>query len=376
MTVCIPTALTHCGIEISNPARTNAYQLAGLLPSSIEWAGNVPPNAYLVANNAFATYTSPAADPAPWYDAAYPESANYYGFITDTVTGYGSPATRTGDARGGYIQGKSFNSEDLGSRVHEWKGVLLAGDAQALEYGKRWLANQLGASCSTCGTCETATKHYAPANAADWEDGRYVQYEVVTASGPDFVDIADTVATATFTLEAGNPGLYKNPVNYLSGVPLVQPSAGGVGCMPFDEWLCGVLPENNICLTIDPPPFGEIAPIIYFDARNGAASGIQVNMYEDCPGGEPGVNPRGITVPRLDLGWQLTIDSAKGIINAITPDGVLVNGSSLVRALDHADPFIRIRDCDQTGCVCVGVEHPCNGGLDTLVTFDAQLRFR
>lgn len=372
----MPPALELCGVEIANPARTYSYQ--HLFPSTLTWSGALPETAFLSGPSAYRAFADPATDPAPWHDQDHPESARFLGFLASDVTGYGSPASRTTTPRAGYLQGGSFNREHLDVREHEWTGTLIAQDAAGLEWGKRWLANVMGAACDTCGTCDSIVRVYAPETGIDWEEGRFLEYEVGVLSGPTYTPISETICGCTFTLGAGNPWLYKEPISAIVNQPLVAAVDDPGGCMPFQDWLCGELPQDNVCLTMLPPKEGEYGPIVYLDATLGAASGIIVTMYPDCPSeGVPDVTTgRGITIPRLDLGWQLVIDSAKGIINASDPDGRLLNGSNLVRALNHADPFLRIRDCDNTGCICVGVLHPCNGGEQTIVSMEYQQRMR
>lgn len=373
---CMPAAYTLCGLEVMEPGRFLDYHAAGLT-KSILIAGALSEMAYLNINGGGPeTYVSPADDPAPWYDPAQPASIEFLGMLAAALPGgYDSPATRSVTPRGGAIQGGSFDPEQLQPREHAWAAHMFASTPRGLDYGKKWLADVLGQVCVSCGVCDSAVRLYAPDDATVWEDGRWLQYEVSTTDGPHFDDKNEYVTLATWTVVAGNPYLFKEPVNVINGVPLIAPGAPG-DCIDFATWFCGDLGVDNTCVAIDPPTIGQLAPIITLDASDGAGSGIHILMYDDCPGGEPGVDPRGIMVPRLEQGWTLAIDSAKGVINATDPNGNLVSGSNMVEATGHADPFIVVSDCDDTGCICVGVDHACNQGENVTVTIDVQWRTR
>lgn len=372
--VCQPPSLVLCGNEVANPARTLSYHQAGLSPR-LQVSGALDPTAYQMTPGLPGVYNSPAGDPAPWYDPLLPSSADFLGFYASDVTGYdASHVTRDTDERGGFLGGASFQAENSGGRVHKWTGLLLAATPAGLQYGKRWLESQLGAICESCATCDSAVRVMSPGTGT-WEDGRYLEYEVATTAGPVYKDLDEYACQVEFTLVAGNPYLYKEPINVVAAEPLVS-LATGTSCMPFDQWLCGTAEGIDICLTVPVPNIGEYAPIVYLDGRGGGATGVHLLMYDDCPDGSPSGTARGVTVNQLLDGWQLVIDSAKGIITSIDPAGGLHNGANLVESTDHGDPFVVVASCDTQRCLCVGVDHPCNSGDNTLVSMDTQWRLR
>lgn len=81
--------LSFAEIEIVNEARLHAYATAMDFPPTCELEC-----ATLRTSLEHAVYTTPAADNAPWYDPAIPESADVAGFSLFSVTGLGSTISR------------------------------------------------------------------------------------------------------------------------------------------------------------------------------------------------------------------------------------------------------------------------------------------
>lgn len=367
---CTPAALKWCEIEVIDPARVDAYVKNGLGPPGFR-IGGLDPRAYQRSDASLRTFTSPSTDPAPWYDVATPESAEFLGIIADTPTGFGGVTTRESTDRLGYLGGVALSSERRQGRSSDWRVWIVGATVPGAQYGFTWLRNMLATACDSCTTCDAAVRLYF---GDTYQVGRWLQYEVALVSGPTVADDMGVVIEVTFTLLASNPYLYMEPVDAITDAPL-QGDSGFTECIPFDVWFCGTLPTTDVCIAIDRQLSGELAPILELDAALGGADGVHILMYDDCPDGQPGTTlPRGIFIPQLQAGWRISIDSAKGVINAWTPAGELVNGQSLVRTADHGDPFIRAATCDAARCICVGVDHPCGGGQDVLVNLQTQWR--
>jgi hypothetical protein len=137
--------------EIINNARTVAYLKAGYGPPNLQISGVACtcPNLQDLIECDASPYSSPAADPAPWYDSSIPESADFGGFYVTEFTGLGSTYSRnnvdkiTGGAVLGRLQPKS--------RTLTWRGFLFGRSDCAVQYGLRWMtANLRGANC-LCG---------------------------------------------------------------------------------------------------------------------------------------------------------------------------------------------------------------------------------
>lgn len=138
------------GGEVVNDARTIAYLENGFGPGSITINGGcVCPNIRELIDCGSAPYKSPALDPAPWYNASIPESADFAGFLSHDFTGLGSTFTRTKTDKitGGSILGPLRPQ----ARTLVWKGYLFGKSECAVQYGLRWLtANLIGTGCD-CG---------------------------------------------------------------------------------------------------------------------------------------------------------------------------------------------------------------------------------
>lgn len=138
------------GQEIVNDARTMAYLEAGYGPTSLRVSGGCacPRIRELIECNSD-PYASPSSDPAPWYDASVPESADFAGFLTTDFEGLGSTYTRTSTDKitGGAVLGRLRPQP----RTLTWKGLLFGRSDSAVQFGLRWLtANLRGTNCA-CG---------------------------------------------------------------------------------------------------------------------------------------------------------------------------------------------------------------------------------
>lgn len=144
------------GGEIVNSARTIAYIQNFSLPLTVDEECWCPSILDLLADCPNATgagpdgeYTFPSEDPAPWYDAAIPESGDFLGFLMTEFDGLGSTYTRgTFDTlQGGAVLGRLRPQ----ARVLTWRGYLFGRTCCAAEYGLRWLTAALAGG--TCGDC-------------------------------------------------------------------------------------------------------------------------------------------------------------------------------------------------------------------------------
>lgn len=145
------TAAFLSGEEIVNDGRTMAYLEAGYGPPGLQISGgcSCPSIRELIGCDS-EPYSSPISDPAPWYDASVPESADFAGFLTTDFKGLGSTYTRenvdkiTGGAVLGRLRPKS--------RSLVWRGYLFGRSECAVQYGLQWFtANLRGTNCSCTG---------------------------------------------------------------------------------------------------------------------------------------------------------------------------------------------------------------------------------
>lgn len=105
----------------------------------------------MITGGLASAYTTPATDPAPWYDADLPVSGEFLGLLVTGVEGIdGSTRTRnvTNAVGGGGVFGPS---RDL-PRVMTVTGVLIGSSCCGADYGLHWLGEALeGCSGSACG---------------------------------------------------------------------------------------------------------------------------------------------------------------------------------------------------------------------------------
>lgn len=135
------------GEEIINDARTLAYLNAGYGHPSLRVTGGCAcPRIRELIECDSDPYVSPIADPAPWYDSAVPESADFAGFLVTEFEGLGSTFTRanTDKITGGAVLGRLRPQ----ARTLTWRGYLFGRSDCAVQFGLKWLtANLKGTSC-------------------------------------------------------------------------------------------------------------------------------------------------------------------------------------------------------------------------------------
>lgn len=248
------TAAFLSGEEIVNDGRTMAYLAAGYGPTGLQISGGCAcPRIRELIGCDNSPYSSPLSDPAPWYDAAVPESADFAGFLTTEFKGLGSVYTRenvdklTGGAVLGRLRPKS--------RTLIWTGYLFGRSECAVQYGLRWLtANIKGTDCSCGGeeldvmiccpdltedppisTCvslpsiaqPTACSPFTEPNAfrtlkkVGLIDGPNIQSQRRIGCGSNCGNSSckqddSIILGVEFTLVAGNPYLYGCPVTVMS----------------------------------------------------------------------------------------------------------------------------------------------------------------
>lgn len=144
------------GAEIVNTQRTIAYINNFNLPIKIDadcWCPTLQdilrPCESATGAGPDGAYEFPSTDPAPWYDAAIPESGDFLGFLTTEFEGLGSTFARNrfDTLSGGAILGKLRPQ----ARELRWQGYLFGRTCCAAEYGLRWLTAELaGGVCDDC----------------------------------------------------------------------------------------------------------------------------------------------------------------------------------------------------------------------------------
>lgn len=228
------------GNELWNTARLNAY--IANVGSPFTTGGPVCSCETItprLLGEDFDAYTTPEADPAPWYDADTPESAEFLGFLPLSVTGTNdNPRARgvTNSVGGGGVFGPSRALP----RTITVTGLLLGTTCCGVDYGMQYLTEVLegctGDACdgdcfemyNCCPEPGTTPEQFAARN-------RRTFRRTALVSGPTEIkrdgngDCARSqcaaggdVVTVEFVLVAGTPWAWTDPVPLLD-VALPQP---------------------------------------------------------------------------------------------------------------------------------------------------------
>lgn len=259
------------GVEIANSARATAYGLAGLKPHTMQLYGcDCEDLAAMLGDD---PYRSPAADAAPWYDPAEPDSAEFGGLLVTTIDGLGpAPVQRGQTQRLG--DGAVLGRRRLGPRTIVVRGLLLGSSCCGVDYGLRWLASALdgalGCGSGSCGGDDLRYMTCCPVICED--DPAFTSYEecstpffrtlkeVGLIDGPNVIsEIGGACACCQgcpayeveFTLQAGRPHALREPVQVATGLtwdPL-PPTA----CI---EWSTDpdCISEADECALLEPTP--------------------------------------------------------------------------------------------------------------------------
>ncbi|MGW1840730.1 hypothetical protein [Streptomyces sp. NPDC002067] len=198
------------GTEIVNSARAAVYARGRGVPVQCD------PCPDIAAAVGDMPYLDPVTDEAPWYDAAVPESASLLGVLGLSVAGFDSspisrePTQLIGD--GAALGPMRRTHREIGYTV-----LLIAAEECALSYGLEWLSSALqGAACGSgaCGGDEMCLFSCCP---VDGERELRHLYDVGLLDGPQvtetkYLGSGAVLATVTFSLAAGTPWIYREPL--------------------------------------------------------------------------------------------------------------------------------------------------------------------
>lgn len=163
------------------------------------------------------TFTTPALDNAPWYNPAYPESAQALGFWITEWTGLDSGhVKRTSTPIGAYRGGSTLGIASNAGRIMGIEMLLIAETEKAMEYLYQWFDATISSVCSTCKTDTILIRRYCPDagfTQAHAKDGAAEIRGVGLVSGmiygEDPVEQAGCfLRRVNFTLEATDPCMY------------------------------------------------------------------------------------------------------------------------------------------------------------------------
>lgn len=342
--------LCLAGNELSNGARVHAYINEACPPGFPYFA-----DCDCFVLDLDETFVSPELDPAPWYVAANPESAEFLGFIADSID-LGATAARavTPVDTGGAILGTIQETP----RIIRVQGMLVATTAQGMAWGQRWLSAALRGSCGGC-SADTLDILSACPDESDYDPERFFRtlLKVGLTEGPRFAapdpNDAARLATVDFTLTAGLPYLFGPAEACLDEVTL------GTG-------------EQDCCLVETQAWNADKALRIVVEAGILGAQDVDIELRPtfdgECPTG-PQMPCAAYHLTALDPFDRLTIDGRLG--EAVVRDATSKTDKSALSVLDFdgllAYPIVA--PCSRV-CVCV----TNNGGNAVTVTVESYER--
>jgi hypothetical protein len=213
-------------VEIANAARTLSY-LGQFMPVQVQTSGLCTPCSALAG-----TFGSPYSDPAPWYDASRPESAEFYGVLLDSLESASPLARSTKQLASG---GQSIGQILVRGRTVQASGAMYAATEQAMDYGVRWLGEALKGSCEDI--CGLSTLCLLPACPDTGLPTRWRRlYDAGLIDGPVVAPIAGMnsciLRTVSFQLAASQGYLYAEPVVVLNQHLTANVTACGIVSTP------------------------------------------------------------------------------------------------------------------------------------------------
>ncbi|MGW1539738.1 hypothetical protein ACWCPM_05580 [Streptomyces sp. NPDC002309] len=331
--------VTVGGVEVVNHTRLNTYlQTVGSPLDSTAVCSCESLTAEMVGD---LPYNTPEEDEAPWYDPDVPESAQFAGFLLLNVEGLDeNPVRRI--VTNGVAGGGAIGPARAEPRTMVFTGILLGATCCAVEYGFHWLGEALqGCTVGQCeGDCMTlfnccpgaemspdefAEKHRRTIRRVALVDGpRVISRAGDGCVGGDCESGADIVGVE-FTLTAGTPWLWTDPMTVMEIVPPVDPDdgcvtwclhpSGGEGCdgacrfapcsdptaacaddrcmppappvpLPPDTCFCLPLAAETDYYEMDltsRPSWSVDAPVITVTAGSAALRNITIEIFERSP---------------------------------------------------------------------------------------------
>ena len=250
------------------------------------------------------SFSSPLVDLAPWYDPAFPESAGFFGFYLQDVTGFDSVLGRDVKPRTVGQGGGSFGPLRPKARSMNFRLLAFGCDDTSLDYAMRWLIDVLAAQCDPCGGCRAWVRFSCPDSTTKtplgvtetllsrWKQNRWQMKQVALTDGPRWgaapvQDNTCRVRSVEFTLTAADPYLYKDESG--STIPQTWAVAGG-SCVPLCDWVDNIYGRSyQVCQAVDSTAnLGEtVANVTIFTGSSGLAqldiTGRTPNLNGTCP---------------------------------------------------------------------------------------------
>lgn len=383
--------LAFGGVEVSNAERTRRYLERGLGPANVNVIASASCAAIVAVEQGGNLAVSPSADPAPWYSAAYPESAGFLGMVVDDVDGLDVEVelSLTDRLRVGAALGSTLRK----ARVMKVRGFLIATSCASLEYGRAWLAKTLTATCDpACGGTTVRMRRLCPPGGYPNEWGVRTGYAAALLSAPRVLSTPDgccDYAEVEFSVVLANPDLYADAVT-AAGPTAMQAVIGG-GCVDFCSWLLGQPAAVSALVTA--PASGAAAGVVTIQTGaspvNGAAVWVGYSLYPSsalfpaaclypspllgAPEPLPQVCPTVFAFDQIPANTTLVVDGAQRRVYTVQ-GGEQIDASNLLVVAGQAGPDWPVVDCGATARIAAAAFAYCSGGDDATVTIQTRTR--
>lgn len=291
-------------------------------------------------------FDTPATDPAPWYDANYPESADFFGFLPESIT-LSPTATRSVSAVSG--PGSFIGPERLSGRVVDVVGWMVAQNLEGMWWGEKWLTEALrGTPCTDCvtDTLELLAFCREPDELISLPDYSGDFRTLVCAAcvdGPRFEEISDApdyvVVQTQFQFVSQMPWLFLPALSELSGAALALATPLSAG-LTTTQWMEGTFVIEVTATT---------------DLTDLVITG-RVSLDGDCPVSDPGTSVMPCftySIAEMKAGDRVLIDGRRRQASYI--DASEKYPTSLLPHLDFSGPFVW-PDAGLCTTVCTSLE--------------------
>jgi hypothetical protein len=378
-----------CNFEV-NVERTKAYLASADcgddMRSSIRLTCDCQPLHYVFNDNDVpvpATYTDPATDDAPWYDANIPESLGFLGFMIENVNVNAISARKTTtrmSSSGGGVLGPLRSKE----RRLDFTVLMFACNELSMEYGFRYLTDALGTpGCDDeCTLCDAEFRDSCPevdGTIPSLNKGRWILKNVGLVDGPVWGDnplkgSACNIRRVTFSLVSELPWKFKCPVVECQDIALAGYPSDGVDCVNWDEILCGQ--QEVSCAVSENLVIGETGMIIEITAGSVPLQHIDISIRPDPYGYECDETSRPpgyvrsdpcdrIVVPWIPASSTLVYDTSIEQVKIVLPGGGEIDGTAYISTDEGSAPTFPTLRCG-TFCVSVAVSECSVVGSSTV----------
>lgn len=308
-------------------------------------------------------WTAPDLDGAEWYDPDVVESVGFMGYMIESIEGMdGKVGKRKLKSRASGSGGGILGSYRLGGRTLKVTALMFACDECSMEYGFRYLANQLAdLQCGGCDLCDAevltcCTDVCGIPTYDELTKGRWQLRDVGLVEGPVWGEtpidnLACYVRRVEFTVASEQPWLYSCERPIVEEEPLSEAVENECD---IESWLCE---PAKLCTRMEESsPIGETAFRVLIEAAT-QLDNIRITVTPDQFGfvceGEQYVEPCAeIIIPTIPEGYTFELDTASRKMTVTRPGGSTADGTSWIQTEPGVSPTWPVATCGKyTICI-------------------------